>query len=335
MKNGEIVSAFETPSKYSNFKAKPLNWIDTGNLDDLNNARKYFNDNPLSLYKATDEIVYKDNGFIKFNPDTEHIKNKAKRASVLKNLIPSGFKSTSHFISYEWEPGNTLYEHNSVDLYKEFINFLDSLIKASDKKPIDRELANSFYIDKTESRKSRFLEKFGQKYLTAHHNINGKDYKSMETVLSSIKTESLYSGMLYDVFHGDLQFDNIVYNELTGRFTYLDWRDSFGGSTDGGDIYYDLSKLYGGCIIPYNIMKKECAVKFSEGSSVITYSYETTPQLDEFKKFYEKWIIDNGYDLDKIKLITAIIFLNMSPLHDEKFGKMLWFKSIELLSEFC
>jgi hypothetical protein len=34
-----------------------------------------------------------------------------------------------------------------------------------------------------------------------------------------------------------------------------------------------------------------------------------------------------------VKLITAIIFLNMSPLHDEKFGKMLWFKAIELLSE--
>lgn len=335
MKNGEIVSAFETPSKYSNFKAKPLNWIDTGNLDDLNNARKYFNDNPLSLYKATDEIVYKDNRFIKFNPDTDHIKNKAKRASILKNLIPSGFKSTSHFISYEWEPGNTLYEHNSVDLYKEFVDFLDSLIKASDKKPISRELVDSFYIDKTESRKSKFLEKFGQKYLTSEHNINGKDYKSMETVLSSIKKESLYSGMIYDVFHGDLQFDNIVYNESTGKFTYLDWRDSFGGSTDGGDLYYDLSKLYGGCIIPYNIMKKDGAVKFSEGSSVITYSYETTPQLEEFKKFYEKWIIENGYDLDKIKLITAIIFLNMSPLHDEKFGKMLWFKSIELLSEFC
>ena len=57
---------------------------------------------------------------------------------------------------------------------------------------------------------------------------------------------------------------------------------------------------------------------------------------------YDYEIIDVGmgkgrnilkFDLDKIKLITGLIFLNMSPLHDEKFGKMLWFKAIELLSE--
>jgi hypothetical protein len=40
-----------------------------------------------------------------------------------------------------------------------------------------------------------------------------------------------------------------------------------------------------------------------------------------------------GFDLNKVKLITALIFLNMSPLHDEKFSKMLWFKSIEMLYE--
>ena len=38
---------------------------------------------------------------------------------------------------------------------------------------------------------------------------------------------------------------------------YIDWRESFGGSTKGGDVYYDLAKLYGGCIIPYNLMKEE------------------------------------------------------------------------------
>jgi hypothetical protein len=38
--------------------------------------------------------------------------------------------------------------------------------------------------------------------------------------------------------------------------------------------------------------------------------------------------------LNRVKLITGLIFLNMSPLHDEKFAKMLWFKSIEILSAF-
>ena len=53
--------------------------------------------------------------------------------------------------------------------------------------------------------------------------------------------------------------------------------------------------------------------------------------LIKFKNVYENWILQNGYDLDLIKQITGLIYLNMSPLHDGKFGKMLWFKSIEML----
>jgi hypothetical protein len=79
-------------------------------------------------------------------------------------------------------------------------------------------------------------------------------------------------------------------------------------------------------------MKEEGSVKLYEGSSVISYSYNVPKNLTKFKEEYEKWIINQGFDLDKVKFITAIIFLNMSPLHDEKFGKMLWFKSIELLT---
>ena len=55
-------------------------------------------------------------------------------------------------------------------------------------------------------------------------------------------------------------------------------------------------------------------------------------ELSQFKNEYEKWLMDEGFDLNKIKLMTAIIFLNMSPLHSKNFSKMLWFKSIEMLS---
>jgi len=80
-------------------------------------------------------------------------------------------------------------------------------------------------------------------------------------------------------------------------------------------------------------MKQEDSIKYSEGLTTVNYSYNTSIELDKFKKLYEKWIINNGYSLEKVRLITGIIFLNMSPLHEEKFAKMLWFKSLELLSD--
>ena len=135
------------------------------------------------------------------------------------------------------------------------------------------------------------------------------------------------------MFHGDLQFDNILYNDQNDKFTYIDWRESFAGNTEGGDIYYDLAKLYGGCLIPYNLMKEKDPISLLEGSSTVEYSYYIPQNLSRFKIIYEKWILDQGFDLNKVKLITGIIFLNMSPLHDKVFAKMLWFKSIELLND--
>jgi choline kinase/thiamine kinase-like enzyme/mannose-6-phosphate isomerase-like protein (cupin superfamily) len=334
MKNGEIVSAFENISKYPGFKAKHLKWLDTGNLDDLNRTKEYFNDNPLSLYKVTDEITYKASKFIKFVPNKDLNKNKSERAEALKDLIPSGFASTDNFISYDWEPGDTLYRYDSSYAYNKFLERLRTNIIRSEKYHGDRELFDKFYGIKTRERLMAFLDRFGLEYFNKEYIINGKKYKSMDSIITQFDTDVFYDNPMYTLFHGDLQFDNIIWDSHSNKFTYIDWRESFGGSTKGGDIYYDLAKLYGGTIIPYNMMKEEDAIELVEGSTAINYDYFVSEDLYEFREHYKDWLANNGYDLNKVKLITAIIFLNMSPLHDEKFGKMLWFKSIELLSEY-
>ena len=89
--------------------------------------------------------------------------------------------------------------------------------------------------------------------------------------------------------------------------------------------------MYGGCIIPYDKMKNEDNITFVQGDYSVTYSYDVSTDLTKFKDTYEEWIINNGFDLNKVKLITGLIYLNMSPLHSNKFNKMLWFKSIEML----
>ena len=154
----------------------------------------------------------------------------------------------------------------------------------------------------------------------------------MENLLSDLDLSSLFDTIFYDKFHGDLQFDNIIFNEDLSKFTYIDWRESFAGNTEFGDIYYDLAKLYGGCIIPYNLIKMSSFLNFSEGSTTISYDYEISDDLKKFKYEYEKWLEFQGFNLNKVKILTGLIFLNMSPLHDDLFSKMLWFKSIEILS---
>lgn len=332
IKNGEIVSAFENPSEYPTFKIKKLKWLDAGNLDDLNKTREYFKDTPLSLQKNNNEITYKEGDlFIKFTPNKTVLENRVKRATILKNKIPSNLKSTSNFIYYNWEDGNTLYEIDSFKIYTKFLDELTNL-KTYDLPEIV-EYTNLFYVNKTEDRLNLFLNKNNKDYYSLNHEVNGIKLPSMEHILNNIDLSLLNDTIFYKTFHGDLQFDNIIWNEAKQQFTYIDWRESFGGNTDGGDIYYDLAKLYGGSIIPYNVMKNEDNITLIEGSYSVQYDYQVSTNLTKFKTYFENWIVENGYSLYKVKFITGLIFLNMSPLHDDKFSKMLWFKSIEILNE--
>ena len=85
--------------------------------------------------------------------------------------------------------------------------------------------------------------------------------------------------------------------------------------------------MYGGILMSYKLMKNEENFSCFVDQNIVNYDHKPEPILDEFKPIYERWIQDNNYDLDKVKLITSIIFLNMAPLHEKKFGNLLFFKS--------
>ena len=332
MNDGEIVSAFKFPLNYPTFKGKKLKWLDTGNLDDLSKTKEYFKDKPLSLQKDNNEITYKEfNKFIKFTPNKQILLNRIERSHYLKDLIPFNFSNTDNFIFYDWQEGKTIYDVDSLEVYRKFLTFLSKNISNTTNNSIEH--IKKFYFDKTQERLKLFISKNDESYYDSEHIINGKKYPSMESIFSKIDFDLFNTNPFYTLFHGDLQFDNIIYNELTDKFTYIDWRESFGGYTSAGDVYYDLAKLYGGCLIPYNNMKDDKNITLIQGNYSINYSYNVTKNLTSFINDIEHWITSNGYDLNKVKLITSIIFLNMSPLHDEKFSKMLWFKSIEMMYE--
>jgi hypothetical protein len=89
-------------------------------------------------------------------------------------------------------------------------------------------------------------------------------------------------------------------------------------------LYYDLAKLYGGMTLPYNLIKQG-EFHFDMSGNSIYYNYLIKNDLVEAKEEYEEFIKNNGFDLKKIKLIEALIFLNMCPLHEDPFDLMLYF----------
>ncbi len=333
-KGGRLIGAWSRPTAYPALKAKNLRWFDAGNLDDLAAAREHFGDTALNSPKNTEETLYRvGNRVLKFHPDPVVNANRLKRGKLLGDLVPANLVGTEHFIAYDWQPGQNLYQLDDVSVYREVLRTLETL-RHTGVIYIGNLSLKDHYHDKVESRLDSFDRHYGTSYsLTAYH-VNGVERPSLCHLLDNhVDWDSLAFDRPYSGFHGDLHFDNLIYDAERMRLVYVDWRDSFKGQTGSGDLYYDLGKLYAGCLVPFELLKDDANVTLSEGSSTALYSYKVSDNLRQFRVEFERWVVVQGMDLKRVKLMAALAFLMICPLHSHVWNKVLFFKGVELLHE--
>jgi hypothetical protein len=162
-------------------------------------------------------------------------------------------------------------------------------------------------------------------------NINGRTVPSTANLLALVPWGMLEDG-IPSFIHGDLQFDNILYDQETGLFKLLDWRQDFGGQIEFGDLYYDLAKLYGGIVLNYDFIKLNL-LTYSEESGDIFMDFAQRFQTENYLQIFIKFINDKGYDLARVKLLVSLIYLNMSPLHHYPFDKLLYSLGRQMLDD--
>ena len=164
-------------------------------------------------------------------------------------------------------------------------------------------------------------------------NINGVRVPPLRELFGKVDFDYISKGIPVR-FHGDFVLANILVTRDSGsllhKFILLDWRHDFEGSTKIGDIYYDLAKLYKGIILSDELIK-EGMFSFDMSGSSIYYDYFSKNQLVEAKEEYEIFLKENGFDLEKVKIITALALLNMSPLHKAPFNFLVYYLGKNLL----
>ena len=186
-------------------------------------------------------------------------------------------------------------------------------------------VCRKFYKNKTEKRIIEFYDKF--KVKDKSEFINNQYRPKLKKILNQINWKNISNGVPVN-FHGDLHFENILTSDK--NFFLLDWRQNFGGVINYGDLYYDLAKLYHGLIIPHgSIVNNRFNITIKK--SKITYKIEKKPIYQKLSKNLDKWIIKNGYDLKKVKIMTGLIFLNIAALHHNPYSKFLYYLGKDLL----
>jgi choline kinase/mannose-6-phosphate isomerase-like protein (cupin superfamily) len=333
---GEVVSAFYNIRKYKSFKAKMLDWYDVGTIESYMKAKKLFGSGKqYSIPKTSGEFLYVvDDNFIKLFSDSEIVKNRASRGMSLAGIVPNIEYVGTNVYSYKWIDGQTLYEANDIDVWKRFIDWIEELWIVEHDVNL-REPAEKFYTDKTLRRLERFLGKKDSSYFK-EHIINDLECRGIYEHIDKIDWEKICDVLPTRNFHGDLQFDNAMIDN-NDNFFLVDWRQDFGGCIEYGDIYYDLAKLYGGMIMSYQLMKDDNNFKISKLGNHVDFEYNVPENLSEIRQHFEKWLMTHhthhSYDFKKVKILTALIFLNMSPLHNYPLDDLLFFQSSYMLQE--
>ena len=179
----------------------------------------------------------------------------------------------------------------------------------------------AFYYNKTLSRIKDFQEK--KNVLDIPNIINGESIPSLKDLLSKVNFDELILDSPTN-FHGDFILDNIL-QVSENDFKLIDWRQDFAGNLEGGDKYYDLAKLAHNLVVNHEIIDKNLFEISIKNSNEISVNINRTQTLVDSEKIYFEFLKNNNYNIKKIKLLRAIIWLNMSPLHHHPFDLFLYY----------
>lgn len=349
----EMSNILQKYNQHENFDlVEARGWYDCGNLE--------------NYYKAKIDFL-RVRGFnsIEYNDLFGHItKTSSKKENIIREInwfqnIPNELKifaprlidhkteKNSAKYSIEYYGYQTLadmfiFNIHDIKLWRIIIKRLLEIFEIfqTHKNPLPYSSFYEIYYKKTIDRLNRLKEQneYWQKLMDKEEiSINGKKYKNINNFLPHLEkyTEHLYDPDKTCVIHGDPCLSNILFDPSGKIFKFIDPRGHFGEMSVYGHSKYDLAKLrhsFNGC---YEFIISDLFEINEDGDGKYEYKVYTEEHHDKIKEYFDEELTKNNYDLKKIKLIEALLFLSMVPLHDDNFKrqKAMYLTGIKLINE--
>lgn len=305
-----------------NIFLKSFIWNDTGDVDSYMKTKIKFN-HDIVANKENETIFIDEGKVIKYFSDKNKINQRLNRIKFLNNTTPTPIKINENMYSYDFINGKILSEIFDENILLKLLPFwYNNLSKKTYEKTIDfKNNCKDIYLKKTYNR----CDFFSLTDLDNIEYINGQKVEKIKNILDNINWNDIYDNAIPTNFHGDLQPENIIYNN--DEFKFIDWRESFGESLEIGDIYYDLSKLYHALLINGNdINNKLYYLEINEKTAYVHNHIRSNLLflLNELKNWCEKM----NYSWYNVKLLGILHYLNISSLYQNfqngEYGKFLF-----------
>lgn len=318
--------------------SKSFTWFDTGSTESYIETSKNFagEDSHFDFSKNDEFLYFVEGKVVKFFANKEVARKRYERSKLLAGLCPvlDGYKN--NFYTYTKVKGNTLYDVINPQILANFLHWANQnlwkrKILNSEQKLAFKNLCTDFYYKKTMKRVEDFYRM--NNIEDTENVINGVQVPKLKDLFAKINWDEITDG-IPSRFHGDMTVGNIlVYRDdktNLDKFILLDWRHEFAGSLDTGDLYYDLAKLYKGIFLSDDLIKKNM-FSFEMSGTNVYYEYFLTRRLVESREEYDNFLENSEFDSKKVKIISAICLINMSPLHKYPFNMLVYFLGKSML----
>lgn len=306
--------------------AHPFTWFDTGNPPALEAARAAYAEPgaPNILPKANEAIWFVGEQVVKFSDDLSFIANRARRAAEIQDYVPRLTGVRPNMYSYRNVRGEVVSEAVDLPLFARLLEHCSGFWREAALDDAARDAfqaqCRTFYHRKTLERVALYYRTFGTE--DGCESINGVAMPTLAALLQQVDWDELAQG-LPGRFHGDFHFENILWNGAQQAFTFLDWRQDFGGSLTVGDIYYDLAKLLHGLIVSHELIAGGHYHSERDGGA-IRYDFHRKQMLVACERHFDLWLAQQGYSVRKVRVLTALIYLNIAALHHDPYSHLLY-----------
>jgi choline kinase len=309
-------------------------FFDTGNLDSLRHARRHFAPHHTVLEKSNESLCFlqstgpsQSSCVIKFIHSAETNRRRLERATNLSGVTPQILGYSDNFIKMAYVEGTPASECRKWGTIRGILEWAEANLWTIYKvDPAFRETCRRFYVDKTRQRIAQYFQRGAGPECNI---VNGLDVGSVEDLLAAVPFEDICTDTL-SRYHGDFILDNIMVSATPrypeNRFVVLDWREAFDDQVQWGDIKYDLAKLRHNIVFNHaNVVAGMFEVHRSPHDSGIVAdmkcNYLLMRQLEEFDSF----VRSRGWNVAHIRILQAIIWLNMAPLYEAPLSDFLFY----------
>jgi len=351
VKKIEVSDILERYQKSDKFNLVPANkWYDCGNIENYYQAKVDFlrirSFNHLS-YDAKLGIITKSGS----NPRKilQEINWYKNTPAELKIFAPRlfGYKTGKHpqySVEYYGYPNLAdifMFAYINPAIWDSIIARLFEIINLFKKHKSDLPIAayKEMYVNKTRARLAELKHQPYWKDVFSEEEIviNDVAYKNFSAFDGKLEAmaKKLFRKSETAFIHGDMCLGNILYDVDSRLVKLIDPRGSFGKPGVYGDLKYDLAKLRHSLNGRYDFIVADLFKIEEPKQGNFFYSPFAEDYHDRIAQMFDRQLARQGFNINEIKFIEALLFLSMLPLHsgNTKRQQAMFVTGIKLLNE--